>query len=356
MDYDIIIVGAGPAGANFARLAAESDKNKKILLVDGQTEEHAKPCGGLLAPDAQRSLAYFDLTLPKSVLVDPQIFSVKTIDAGSGIVRYYPRHYLNMDRYAFDRWFVSLVPDCVEILRGRCIDVRREKVGFSVTISTEAGEKTVSSKRVVGADGAGSCVRKALCKTDVMHYVAIQQWFKAVDENPFYSCIFDPETSESCSWSIHKNNYFIFGGCFLPEKCRENFELQKTRLTEKFGFSFGEPVKTEACTVLRPRHLRDFQTGKNGAYLIGEAAGFISPSSFEGISSAIMSASLLAKALRQGGDDDRALSRIYRRGTASLRLKLMAKVLKRWFMYTPFARRVIMRSGLKSIRPLVRDK
>ena len=69
-----------------------------------------------------------------------------------------------------------------------------------------------------------------------------------------------------------------------------------------------------------------------------------------------MSASLLAKAFRQGGDDDRALSCIYRRGTASLRLKLMAKVLKRWFMYTPFARRVIMRSGLKSIRPLVRDK
>lgn len=40
----------------------------------------SKPCGGLLSEDAQRSLARYDITLPKDVLVDPQIFAVKTID------------------------------------------------------------------------------------------------------------------------------------------------------------------------------------------------------------------------------------------------------------------------------------
>ena len=39
-----------------------------------------KPCGGLISGDAQKALASFDMTLPKDVLVDPQIFAVKTID------------------------------------------------------------------------------------------------------------------------------------------------------------------------------------------------------------------------------------------------------------------------------------
>lgn len=76
-------MGAGPAGSTLARLI---DKKYKVMLIDGQTETNSKPCGGLLAPDAQKALAELNLTLPKDVLVDPQIFSVKTIDVDSGII------------------------------------------------------------------------------------------------------------------------------------------------------------------------------------------------------------------------------------------------------------------------------
>ena len=58
----------------------------------------SKPCGGLLPEDAQRSLARYDITLPKDVLVDPQIFSVKAIDLEAGLVRHYQRTCLNMDQ------------------------------------------------------------------------------------------------------------------------------------------------------------------------------------------------------------------------------------------------------------------
>ena len=68
MKYDAIIVGAGPAGSTLARLLP---KDWKILLIDGRVPG-GKPCGGLLAPDAQKALARFDLTLPKAVLVDPR--------------------------------------------------------------------------------------------------------------------------------------------------------------------------------------------------------------------------------------------------------------------------------------------
>ncbi len=351
MDFDIAIVGAGPAGSTFARLVSES--GQRVLLIDGQSGENMKPCGGLLAPDAQKILAHFDLTLPKSVLVSPQIFSVKTVDVCSGRVCYYPRHYLNMDRYAFDRWLVSLVPGMVEIINGRCTGICHVNGGFNVTISTSEGEKQVSSRRVVGADGAGSLVRRAFYKSQVKRYIAIQQWFLAKDENPFYSCVFDEKTSDSCSWSIHKDDYFIFGGCFPPENGRAKFEEQKQRLAEKCGFEFGEAVKTEACLALSPRRMHDFCTGEDGAYLIGEAAGFISPSSFEGISGAVLSASLLAKAILQG-ENERQIARKYNKSTLPLRLRLRMKVLKRWFMYTPFSRRILMWSGIQSITPMLR--
>ena len=57
--YDIIICGAGPAGAAFAMTAPEE---MSILMLDGTV--NPQPCGGLLAPDAQKALASFELTLP----------------------------------------------------------------------------------------------------------------------------------------------------------------------------------------------------------------------------------------------------------------------------------------------------
>mgnify|MGYP002574052503 CR=1 FL=1 len=134
MQYDAAIIGAGPAGATFARRLAQQSPELKILLLDAQDEGHKKPCGGLLAPDAQKTLAHFDLVLPKSVLADPQIFAVETMDLRTRRVRYYQRYYLNMDRYAFDRWLVSLVPPTVEIVRGRCTAVSRTDGGFALTV------------------------------------------------------------------------------------------------------------------------------------------------------------------------------------------------------------------------------
>ena len=78
------------------------------------------------------------------------------------------------------------------------------------------------------------------------------------------------------------------------------------------------------------------------------AAGFISASSFEGISSAIVSGDLLADAVLAGGDEKK-VARRYFRATKKLRFKLLLKIGKRWFMYTPPVRRLIMALGIASI-------
>lgn len=114
---------------------------------------------------------------------------------------------------------------------------------------------------LVGADGANSLVRRTFFqKKQIRSYLSIQQWFPETHANPFYSCIFGPENTGCCFWSISKDSQFIFGGAFPMEHARERFEAQKKKL-EARGFHFGEPLKTESCLVLLPSAFHDFAAG-----------------------------------------------------------------------------------------------
>ena len=98
-----------------------------------------------------------------------------------------------------------------------------------------------------------------------------------------------------------------------------------------------------------PRKWRDFIPGRPGVYLCGEAAGFISASSFEGISSAILSGKMLAESFL-GGETPGEILKLYRRKTLGLRIKLFCKIPKMRILCSPLLRSWIMRSGLQSVK------
>jgi geranylgeranyl reductase len=355
--YDIAIVGAGPAGATLARLVG---KKYKVLLIDRRELLNPKKgsfekcCGGLIAPDAQYMLARLGLGIPKETLVGPQLFTVRTIDMQNNIERYYQRHYINIDRERFDRWLVSLIPSTVDIRCGALFskyDIEKENI--KITFNYEGKEYTEEVKYLVGADGAFSTLRKQLAPNFLQKtYISIQEWFKVNCNQPFFSAIFDDEISDFYSWTIPKEDYLIVGAAITPrENVSQKFKLLKDKLV-KHGFELQTSIKKNGAFILRPRNTKQVFIGSGNIILIGEAAGWISPTSAEGLSYALRSAVALSKSMQENSNN---LIGEYFKNTKDLRANIRLKNLKAPFMYTQCLRKIVMKSGLLSMNILKKE-
>ena len=97
---------------------------------------------------------------------------------------------------------------------------------------------------------------------------------------------------------------------------------------------------------MRPVNWHQLSTGTKRIALLGEAAGWISPSSAEGLSYAFRSALMLADALRKAPD---GFEKRYYQATRRLRINILIKNLKSHFIFNPLLRKAIMRSGFNSL-------
>ncbi|MDD3927825.1 MAG: FAD-binding protein [bacterium] len=350
--YDIAIIGAGPAGATLARLVG----NKyKVLLLERRTFEqplytgHQKCCGGLLDPDAQYMLATFGLGLPKTVIASPQMFAVRTIDFDNSIERYYQRHYVNVDREEFDKWTESLVPDEVDIRNGSSY-LSHEILDDHVRIRYSQGKNKLEadSRIIVGADGAYSAVRRhSFLENDPpKRYIALQEWFENSQNINYYGALFDEDVTDFYSWIIPKDDYLILGSALEPRNSTDKkFSLLKEKL-KRYGFELNKCIRRNGTNLLRPQSSKQINIGRGSIALVGEAAGFISPSSAEGFSYAFRSALALADSLVE---DFEGWEYIYKKKTIELERNITFKILKSPFMYNKRLRRLVMKTGLKSV-------
>ncbi|CDX03178.1 Protein CbrA [Desulfitobacterium hafniense] len=351
--YDVLIIGAGPAGSSLARLIGDK---YKVLLIDKRDLANENPhnlagkcCGGLLAPDAQKMIAKLGLGIPKDILVNPQLFAVRTIDLTNNLERLYQRFYLNMDREKFDRWLVSILSKKVDKKFNSVFkDFAEIPGGYEIRYIHNGQEISAKTRVIIGADGAFSKLRRFLNQdiNSPEKYIAIQEWYECPHHVPYFTAIFDEEISDFYSWIIPKENYLLLGSALKPkERAREKYELLKTKLTQR-GFNFDNKIRTEGAYLYRPKKVSQFYAGRDSIALVGEAAGGISPSSAEGISYALKSSAYLAQSLEKGIDG--FLDR-YKLKVKGIKLNLLFKNLKSPAMYNPLLRQLAMKSGLQSI-------
>ncbi|WP_316676670.1 FAD-binding protein [uncultured Tolumonas sp.] len=353
--FDIAIIGAGPAGATLARCLGP---DRSVLLVDRRDLEDPEPrarkaCGGLVAPDAQAMLARFGLGLPREVLAGPQLFVVRTLDLPVRLERSYQRFYINIDRERFDRWLVSLVPGNVTRSFGsELVGLQRGDDGFRLSLRQGGRITEVSTRVLVGADGARSKVRGLLAPRwphAPGTYLAVQEWYEADPVPPHFSVAFDPALTDFYGWTIPKDGSLLLGVALAPgPDAGARFQAFRARLAEH-GFAFGRRLHREAHPILRPRLLTGSPPGPGNLLLIGEAGGFISPSSAEGFSYAFRSAWAAAEVLNGGLE---AAAMRFGRAAAPIRRDLRAKCLKAPFMYVPPLRRLVMASGIRHLARL----
>jgi geranylgeranyl reductase family protein len=307
---DVLIVGAGPAGAHLAYLLAE--QGLQVTIIDKQAFPRAKVCGGGLSRKAMDLLG-FGLGATMHQPIDGAILTYGNRDAilkemqpmaACTVVR------SEFDKMLLDRACAKGVRFCTETA---FIDATESADGVSVTTS----RGVLRSRLLLAADGAASAVRNRLFGKDLVTYVpALEAMVWPEDgalERFGQRALFDFDgMPHGYGWIFPKRDHFNvgvyspFGGTAL----RQHLD----RFTAAYA-SLQRPQKIEYQGYIIPlsNRRRQFQRGR--VWLLGDAAGLAEALFGEGIYFALKTATFAARAIAEDGlrADSRLYSRLLRR-------------------------------------------
>ncbi len=316
MEYDVTVVGAGPAGATTAKFLSE--KGFKTLLIDKEKFPRDKPCGGGLP---LRVLQHF-----------PYVVNDKIIEAYSSSGTVFSPSLKHKIKISKERPIISTILrkkfdyELLNYAKNAGAVIQEGTPASAVQISNDKAQLTlhrgskIDSEIIVGADGVNSVIAKTtgLRKTGAEKGVCILQEFE-VDEK-----IMDEYFTDSRHCYIHSR--FKSGGGYgwvFPKKqhlnigfgiiqALKNLEQKPNLLT-----CYHEYIALLKESDLIPRDLKETEI-KGGAVpthplektyghrllLVGDAAGFINPLSGEGIYYAMASGKIAADVISEALEKD----------------------------------------------------
>jgi geranylgeranyl reductase family protein len=150
---DVAVVGAGPAGSAAALAARRA--GARVLLIDRADFPRDKPCGDGIAADALdvlRSLGVTDATAGYAPVTALRLVA----PGGAAVARDLPRAAYTVPRQVFDARLVAAAVAAGAQLRRHTVRSVRDD-GSRVLL-----DDRFSADVVIGADGAGSVVRRTL--------------------------------------------------------------------------------------------------------------------------------------------------------------------------------------------------
>lgn len=300
--YDVIVVGGGPCGAMAAECLAE--KGHSVLLVD--PDNRIKPCGGAIP---SRALA--DFGIPESQLVAranaARIIapSGRTVDMTIGDIGYVGM----VDRATFDPYLRQRATEAgADRFHGKLDAMTEDKNGgLDLTLSptNDADGKPVQfrARRVIGADGANSAVRRLMFPASrkppyVFAYHEIVESPIGAKEEIFKpdrcDVIYDGRISpDFYGWVFPHGGHTSIG----TGTAVKGHNIREATRALKLAAGLGD------CRVIRregaPLPLKPMKRWDNGRNILlaGDAAGTVAPSSGEGIYYAMLCGRLSAEAV-----------------------------------------------------------
>ena len=312
MQYDVVVVGAGPSGATAAEDLARS--GHKVAFID--RNGRIKPCGGAIPP---RLIA--DFFIPD----DQIVAKVKTARMISPTGRHVDIPIENgfvgmVDRESFDPFLRKRAIEAgAHPYSGTFTKITRDANGTHVIFrdKVSGNEMTLDTKMVIGADGARSNVaRQCVPGGDKIPYVIA---YHEIIEAPARTETYDPER---CDVIYDGKISPDFYGWVFPHGGQASIgmgSLVKTVDVKQATADLRASAGLTNCKTIRregaPIPLQPLERWDNGrdVVLAGDAAGVVAPSSGEGIYYAMVGGRVAATAaaakLKTGRIKDLQLAR-----------------------------------------------
>jgi geranylgeranyl reductase len=331
--YDVVIVGAGPAGLRCADILSKTDL--KVLLLEKDSIFGDKVCAGGLTRKSMEILHFPD-DIVEHKITSTAVFSGKRKSqaiAPEPII-------FTVKRKAFGNWQKGLLKNSnVEIRNNaKVTEIHPDKVIVN-------GSEELGFKFLVGADGYNSIVRKYLKLPVEKKLIGIQYTVPAPGLDPRLEIHLNKKYFGAWyGWVFpHEESIAVGAVCdpamMTSRKLKDNFHrwLKEKGIDLKYAVYESAPISYD---------YRGFKFGN--IFLVGEAGGFASGLTGEGIYQALVSGETAAKTILDEKYKPAALNAVSRYN--AIQLKIIRFLSKSGIFLGPIQELIVMLLNNNSVK------
>lgn len=311
MPDDVLIVGAGPAGATAARTLARA--GARVRLIDRARFPRNKPCGGAISARALGRFPYLETALERIPVLRLSRLQLESPSGGTVILTSSTPAALMIRRVEFDDLLVRLAIEAgAELVEG--VEVAQaEESASGVTLRDRAG-RTWRAGAVIAADGVYSVVGRRLglnpgwparaVALDMMEETPVEQ-LSSVDPGTMWVA-YGYAGGEGYAYIFPKRAHVNVGVGFVLDYYRRHavapwtLQSQLVDRLRRNGLLKGSSCREHFTPYQLPVGGPLRRTAGKRTLLAGDAAGFVNGITAEGIFYAMVSGDCAARAVAAG--------------------------------------------------------